>query len=79
MLRRLAWLATHVQRDDRYFGQRQVPVNAIKELAGHQDIMTTMRYMHLSPAAKDTAVQALDNRDAALKRQLDAAAPAENA
>src|SRR2546427_10049394 len=23
LLRRLAWLATHVQRDDRYFGQRQ--------------------------------------------------------
>jgi hypothetical protein len=41
--------------------------------------MTTMRYMHLSPAAKDTAVQALDNRDAALKKQQDAAAPGENA
>jgi len=61
------------------FGKGQVPVNAIKELAGHQDIMTTMRYMHLSPAAKDTAVQALDNRDAALKKHQDAAAPAENA
>ena len=56
-----------------------MPVNAIKELAGHQDIMTTMRYMHLSPAAKDTAVQALDNRDAALKKQQEAAAPAEHA
>jgi hypothetical protein len=42
-------------------------------------IMTTMRYMHLSPAAKDTAVQALDNRDVALKKQQDAAAPAGNA
>lgn len=39
-----------------------VPVNAIKELAGHQDIKTTMRYMHLSPAAKETAVAALDQR-----------------
>jgi hypothetical protein len=43
--------------------------NAIKELAGHQDIMTTMRYMHLSPAAKELAVQALDNREAALKKE----------
>jgi integrase len=62
-----------------HLAMQGVPVNAIKELAGHQDIMTTMRYMHLSPAAKDTAVQALDNRDAALKKQQDAAAPAENA
>ncbi len=62
-----------------HLAMQGVPVNAIKELAGHQDIMTTMRYMHLSPAAKDTAVQALDNRDAALKKHQDAAAPAENA
>ena len=62
-----------------HLAMQGVPVNAIKELAGHQDIMTTMRYMHLSPAAKDTAVQALDNRDAALKKQQDAAAPAQNA
>jgi len=62
-----------------HLAMQGVPVNAIKELAGHQDIMTTMRYMHLSPAAKDTAVQALDNREAALKKQQDAAAPAKNA
>lgn len=33
---------------------------AIKELAGHQQISTTQRYMHLSPAAKATAIRLLD-------------------
>ena len=33
---------------------------AIKELAGHQQISTTQRYMHLSPAAKSAAIQLLD-------------------
>src|SRR5207248_2337786 len=61
-----------------HLAMQGVPVNAIKELAGHQDIMTTMRYMHLSPAAKDTAVQALDNRDAALKKEQGAAVPRHN-
>lgn len=30
------------------------------ELAGHQDLMTTQRYMHLSPAALDSAIRLLD-------------------
>ena len=33
---------------------------AIKELAGHQQISTTQRYMHLSPAAKSVAIELLD-------------------
>jgi len=33
---------------------------AIQELAGHQDLMTTQRYMHLSPAALDAAIRLLD-------------------
>jgi integrase len=37
-------------------------VKAIQELAGHQDITTTQRYMHLSPAHKDAAVRLLDRR-----------------
>ena len=30
---------------------RCAPARAIQELAGHQDLATTQRYMHLSPAA----------------------------
>lgn len=35
---------------------------AIQELAGHQDLSTTQRYMHLSPARKDAAIRLLDHR-----------------
>jgi len=38
------------------------PARAIQELAGHQDLSTTQRYMHLSPAALGTAVDLLDRR-----------------
>ena len=37
---------------------------AIQELAGHQDLTTTQRYMHLSPAHKDAAIRLLDRRPA---------------
>ena len=39
---------------------RGAPARAIQELAGHQDLSTTQRYMHLSPAALDAAIQLLD-------------------
>jgi hypothetical protein len=35
---------------------------AIQELAGHPDLTTTQRYIHLSPATLGTAVQLLDRR-----------------
>jgi hypothetical protein len=35
-------------------------MRAIQELAGHPDIRTTQRYMHLSPAALDSAIRPLD-------------------
>jgi hypothetical protein len=37
-------------------------VRAIQELAGHQDLTTAQRYMHLSPAHKDAAIRLLDRR-----------------
>jgi site-specific recombinase XerD len=39
---------------------RGTPVRAIQELAGHKDLMTTQRYMHLSPAAVRGAIDLLD-------------------
>ena len=39
---------------------RGAPARAIQELAGHTDLATTQRYMHLSPAALDAAIRLLD-------------------
>jgi hypothetical protein len=35
---------------------------AIKELAGHRDLSTTQRYMHVSPAAVESAIRLLDSQ-----------------
>jgi site-specific recombinase XerD len=39
---------------------RGAPAKAIQELAGHRDLEETQRYMHLSPAAIESAIQLLD-------------------
>ncbi|HVO18817.1 MAG TPA: site-specific integrase [Anaeromyxobacter sp.] len=39
---------------------RNVPMLTIKELAGHQSIETTMRYMHLSAVAPREGIRALE-------------------
>ena len=39
---------------------RGAPARAIQDLAGHQDLITTQRYMHLSPAAIEGAIRLLD-------------------
>ena len=39
---------------------RGAPARAIQELAGHMDLATTQRYMHLSPAAIEAAIRLLD-------------------
>ena len=36
------------------------PAKATQELAGHQNLSTTQRYMHLSPAAKLAAIRMLE-------------------
>lgn len=50
-----------------------VPAKAIQELAGHVNITTTQRYMHLAPGGRDQAIQALD----ALQQSGTLAAPPE--
>jgi len=44
------------------------PVKTIQELAGHADLKTTMRYMHLSQGSKDAAI-ALLARGAGVEQQ----------
>jgi hypothetical protein len=39
---------------------RGAPAKAIQELAGHRDLSTTQRYMHLSPAAVEGAIRLLE-------------------
>jgi integrase len=44
-----------------HLAMRGAPGRAIQELAGHGDLGTTQRYMHLSPAALDAAIRLLDS------------------
>jgi integrase len=47
-----------------HLAMKGAPTRAIQELAGHKDLATTQRYMHLSPAAIEGAIRLLDqNRD----------------
>jgi site-specific recombinase XerD len=43
-----------------HLSMRGAPARAIQDLAGHQDLTTTQRYMYLSPAAIDSAIRLLD-------------------
>lgn len=45
-----------------HLAMRGATAKAIQELAGHADIKTTMRYMHLSPAHKADAIKLLEHR-----------------
>jgi site-specific recombinase XerD len=44
-----------------HLAMRGAPGSAIQLLAGHQDLVTTQRYMHLSPAAIEGAIRLLEH------------------
>jgi integrase len=43
-----------------HLAMRGAPPRAIQELAGHRELSMTQRYMHLSPAALESAIRLLD-------------------
>ena len=47
-----------------HLAMRGAPARAIMELAGHSDLTTTMRYMHLSSASVNGAIKLLEQRGA---------------
>jgi site-specific recombinase XerD len=46
-----------------HLAMRGAPARAIQELAGHRDLSMTQRYMHVSPAAIESAIRLLDGSD----------------
>jgi hypothetical protein len=58
---RRAYPATHVLFAS---GHARRPGNGDSGAGGHQDLATTQRYMHLSPAALDAAIRLLETGSA---------------
>jgi site-specific recombinase XerD len=46
-----------------HLAMRGAAPKAIQELAGHESLTTTLRYMHLSPSARDQAIALLNRRE----------------
>jgi site-specific recombinase XerD len=44
-----------------HLAMRGATAKAIQELAGHEDLKTTQRYMHISPVAIEDAIRLLDS------------------
>jgi integrase len=61
-LARISHQGIHILRHTfcSHLAMRGAPARAIQELAGHADLKTTQRYMHLSPAALESAIRLLE-------------------
>jgi len=46
-----------------HLAMRGTPAKAIQELVGHESLTTTLRYIHLSPSARDQAIALLKTRE----------------
>lgn len=64
-----AYRGVHILRHTfcSHLAMRGAPARAIQDLAGHQDLSTTQRYMHLSPAALESAIRLLDGAGSVAK------------
>lgn len=51
-----------------HLAMKAVPVRAIQELAGHRDISTTMRNIHLAPSVLTDAIALLNGRGLSVGR-----------
>lgn len=51
--------------------EREVPIEVIKDLAGHADMRATERYTHVSDHRRDQAIASLDHGCDALHRASD--------
>jgi site-specific recombinase XerD len=54
-----------------HLAMQGAPAKVIQELAGHANLTTTMRYMHLFPGAKDAVIRLLDQRPESDEERVD--------
>lgn len=54
-----------------HLAMKNVPPRVIQELAGHADLTTTMRYMHLAKGSKESAIAVLDQPQASTEDRGD--------
>lgn len=68
--------AVHILRHSfcSHLAMRGAPARVIQELAGHTELSTTLRYMHLAKGAKHAAIELLD----AARNELPNVAPVES-
>jgi integrase len=57
-----------------HLAMRGVPARTIQQLAGHTNLTTTMRYMHLVPGAAEDAIAMLEGRGKGVANAVDPAA-----